>query len=41
MTLAIYSLLVLIAALLAWWLLERLALAGWALLTARRKGRRG
>jgi hypothetical protein len=40
MTLAIYSLLLLIAVLAAWWLLERLALAGWALLAGKRKTRR-
>jgi hypothetical protein len=41
MTLAIYSLLVLIAALLAYVVLRNVATAGWALLTALRKGRRG
>lgn len=40
MTLAIYSLFLLIAVLLVWWLLERLALAGWSLLTHRSEKRK-
>jgi hypothetical protein len=40
MTLAIYSLVLLIAVLLAWWLLERLAPAGWSALTHRSEKRK-